>query len=174
MKFLLVMEKTETGYSAYCSDLPGCIATGKTRAETERSMREAIQLHVEGLREGGQKIPKTASEHECRHSISSLPRVGAVCTQLLDISTPFAIFGLSRSMGGCGFGCVNLSRICGRRRACARERAFGKYPAVGQRACMHPPAFAFSTNRMTCAQWAIGIMRNGISSGFITFITLMI
>jgi predicted RNase H-like HicB family nuclease len=53
--------KTETGYSAYSPDLSGCVATGRTRAETERRMREAIQFHVEGLREDGEEIPEATS-----------------------------------------------------------------------------------------------------------------
>jgi predicted RNase H-like HicB family nuclease len=61
MKFLVVVEKAETGYSAYSPDLSGCAATGRTRAETERRMREAIQFHVEGLREDGEEIPEATS-----------------------------------------------------------------------------------------------------------------
>jgi len=49
-KYLVVVEGCGTGYSAYSPDLPGCIATGATREEVEREMREAMQFHVEGLR----------------------------------------------------------------------------------------------------------------------------
>jgi predicted RNase H-like HicB family nuclease len=45
-----VAEKTDTGYSAYSPDLPGCVATGRTRAEVRKAMREAIQFHLDGLR----------------------------------------------------------------------------------------------------------------------------
>ena len=50
MKILIIVEKTETGYSAYSPDLPGCAATGSTREEVEREMQEAIEFHVEGMR----------------------------------------------------------------------------------------------------------------------------
>lgn len=57
MKYLIVVEKTKTGYSAYSPDMDGCIATGKTRTQAERLMREAIEFHLEGLREEGGRIP---------------------------------------------------------------------------------------------------------------------
>jgi predicted RNase H-like HicB family nuclease len=57
-RFLIVIEKTETGYSSYSPDLPGCVSTGKTREEIERNMREAIEFHVEGLREEGFPVPE--------------------------------------------------------------------------------------------------------------------
>jgi predicted RNase H-like HicB family nuclease len=56
-RFLIVIEKTETGYSSYSPDLPGCVSTGKTREEIELNMREAIEFHVEGLREEGYPVP---------------------------------------------------------------------------------------------------------------------
>lgn len=49
MKYLIVIEKSETGYSAYSPDLPGCASTGQTLEETEQNMREAIAFHVDGL-----------------------------------------------------------------------------------------------------------------------------
>jgi len=49
MKFLVVIEETQTGYSAFSPDLPGCIATGTTREDTENNMKEAIGFHVEGM-----------------------------------------------------------------------------------------------------------------------------
>lgn len=48
-KFMIVVEKTETGYSAYSPDLPGCAATGATKEETEQNMYNAIEMHIEGL-----------------------------------------------------------------------------------------------------------------------------
>ena len=60
-RFLVVIEKTETNYSAYSPDLPGCVATGITREETEQNMHEAIALHVEGLREDHLYIPESHS-----------------------------------------------------------------------------------------------------------------
>jgi predicted RNase H-like HicB family nuclease len=57
-KYLIVIERTDGGYSSYSPDLPGCISTGKTREEAELSMREAIEFHVEGLREEGYPVPE--------------------------------------------------------------------------------------------------------------------
>jgi predicted RNase H-like HicB family nuclease len=57
MRYLLVIEKTDTGYSAYSPDLEGCIATGTTREEVERSIREAIEFHLEGMRREGRPAP---------------------------------------------------------------------------------------------------------------------
>ena len=61
MKYLIVVEKTDTGYSAYSPDLDGCVATGATREEVERAMREAIEFHLEGLRTEGQQVPAPQS-----------------------------------------------------------------------------------------------------------------
>ncbi|MSQ14182.1 MAG: type II toxin-antitoxin system HicB family antitoxin [Dehalococcoidia bacterium] len=63
-RFLVVLEKAKRNYSAYSPDLPGCVATGKTRKETERHMAEAISLHVQGLREDGLAVPKPQSSAE--------------------------------------------------------------------------------------------------------------
>ena len=57
MKYLIVIEKTETGFSAYPPDLPGCVATGSTRDEVEKTMRESIEFHLDGLREEGYQVP---------------------------------------------------------------------------------------------------------------------
>ncbi len=57
-KYLIVIEPTKTGFSAYSPDLPGCISTGRTREEVEANMREAIAFHLDGLREEGQKVPE--------------------------------------------------------------------------------------------------------------------
>ena len=57
MKYLIIIEKTETGYSAYSPDLEGCIATGSTREEVEKTMKEAIEFHLDGLREEGYEVP---------------------------------------------------------------------------------------------------------------------
>ena len=61
MHYLIVIEKSETGYSAYSPDLDGCVATGSTKEEVERSMREAIEFHIEGLREEGYPVPPPSS-----------------------------------------------------------------------------------------------------------------
>jgi len=57
-KYLIVIEPTKTGFSAYSPDLPGCISTGRTREEVEQNMREAISFHLDGLREEGQTVPE--------------------------------------------------------------------------------------------------------------------
>jgi len=63
-KYLVVYEKTKTGYSAYAPDLPGVIATGKTKSIVEKNIFEAIQFHLEGLKEGNFRIPKANAESE--------------------------------------------------------------------------------------------------------------
>ena len=57
MRYAVIIEKGEKNYSAYVPDLPGCVATGQTVAETEREIREAIEFHLDGLREDGAPIP---------------------------------------------------------------------------------------------------------------------
>ena len=57
-KYLVVIEKTETGYSAYSPDLEGCIATGRSREEVEREMQGAIEFHLEGMTRNGEPIPE--------------------------------------------------------------------------------------------------------------------
>ena len=61
MPVLIVIEDAGENFSAYSPDLPGCIATGATRDETERNMFEAIQMHIEGLREDGLSIPESTA-----------------------------------------------------------------------------------------------------------------
>ena len=61
MKYLIVIERTATGYSAYSPDLQGCIATGSTREEVEREMTAAIAFHLDGLRAEGMAIPQPNS-----------------------------------------------------------------------------------------------------------------
>ncbi|MBT8082305.1 MAG: type II toxin-antitoxin system HicB family antitoxin [Gammaproteobacteria bacterium] len=61
MRYAIVIEAADDNFSAYVPDLPGCIATGNTVEETERSIREAIEFHLEGLREDGVPIPPASS-----------------------------------------------------------------------------------------------------------------
>ena len=61
MKYLIVVEKTGTGYSAYSPDIDGCIATGATKDEVEKNMKEAIEFHLEGLKLEKQEIPRPNS-----------------------------------------------------------------------------------------------------------------
>ena len=56
-RYLIVIEKTRTGFSAFSPDLPGCVATGSTRKGVEREMKSAIEFHIEGLRAEREKIP---------------------------------------------------------------------------------------------------------------------
>lgn len=60
-RFLIVVEDAGANLSAYSPDLPGCVATGRTREEVERTMYEAIRLHLEGLLEDGQPVPSPSS-----------------------------------------------------------------------------------------------------------------
>ena len=60
-KYLVVYEKANHNYSAYSPDLPGCVATGRTRKDVEKNMQAAIRLHLEGLREDGDPLPKPSS-----------------------------------------------------------------------------------------------------------------
>ena len=63
-RFLVIIEKAEGNYSAYSPDLPGCVATGKTKDLAARNMHQAIELHLEGLKEDGLPIPKSHSSAE--------------------------------------------------------------------------------------------------------------
>lgn len=60
-EYLVIIEQAQGNYSAYSPDLPGCVATGETRAETLRLMREAITMHLEGLKEDCLPIPPPSS-----------------------------------------------------------------------------------------------------------------
>lgn len=64
MRYAIVIEKAEGNFSAYVPDLPGCIATGVTFDEVESQIREAIEFHLEGMREDGTPIPPPASRVE--------------------------------------------------------------------------------------------------------------
>jgi predicted RNase H-like HicB family nuclease len=63
-RFLVVIEKAEANFSAYSPDLPGCVATGKTREDAEMNMYEAIRFHLQGLREDNMTIPESVSYAE--------------------------------------------------------------------------------------------------------------
>jgi predicted RNase H-like HicB family nuclease len=80
-RYAIVVEKAKSNYAAYVPDLPGCVATGATVKETERRIRQAIELHLEGLRADGLPVPKPSSR-----------RVRAFCLlQDLLPATPAAI-----------------------------------------------------------------------------------
>lgn len=63
-QFLIVIEPANGNYSAYCPDLPGCIATGKTIKEVKQRMAKAIKIHLEGMREDNIPIPVIKSQAE--------------------------------------------------------------------------------------------------------------
>jgi predicted RNase H-like HicB family nuclease len=64
MRYLVVVEQGPTSYGAYVPDLPGCVAAGETKEEALALIREAIELHLEGLKDEGQPIPRPSSSSE--------------------------------------------------------------------------------------------------------------
>lgn len=58
MRYLVIVEKSGTGYAAYSPDLDGCVATGETIDEAEATMREAVAFHIDGLKESGIEVPQ--------------------------------------------------------------------------------------------------------------------
>jgi predicted RNase H-like HicB family nuclease len=63
-RFLVIIEKATGNYSAYSPDLPGCVATGKTKDQAAKNMHQAIKMHLDGLREDGLPIPRSQSSAE--------------------------------------------------------------------------------------------------------------
>ena len=61
-KFLVIIEDTKTGYSAYSPDLPGCVSTGATKKEIQENITEAIKFHLEGMKDEGLAIPAPHTE----------------------------------------------------------------------------------------------------------------
>ena len=61
-RYLVIIEQTRTGYSAYSPDVDGCVATAQTREKVEQRMREAIEFHLEGLKAEGYQIPAPHAE----------------------------------------------------------------------------------------------------------------
>ena len=61
-RYAVVFEKAENNWAAYVPDLPGCITTGKSLAETKLNIREAIELHLEAMREVGEPIPNPTAD----------------------------------------------------------------------------------------------------------------
>ncbi len=64
MRYAVIVEEGENSFGAYVPDLPGCVAVGETREEVLRLIQEAIEFHIEGLREDGQSIPEPSSSIE--------------------------------------------------------------------------------------------------------------
>jgi predicted RNase H-like HicB family nuclease len=63
-RFLVLIEKGNRSYGAYCPDLPGCAAVGRTREEVEKNMREAIAMHIQGMIEDNEPIPTSHTDAE--------------------------------------------------------------------------------------------------------------
>ncbi|MBI3247807.1 MAG: type II toxin-antitoxin system HicB family antitoxin [Deltaproteobacteria bacterium] len=59
--YLIIVEQTSTGYSAYSPDVPGCGSTGQNRDEVEHNIREALAFHIEGLKQEGYPVPEPSS-----------------------------------------------------------------------------------------------------------------
>lgn len=64
MQYTVIIEKSETGFGAYVPDLPGCVAVGESREEVTMLIQEAIEFHLEGMREEGLSIPEPVSSSE--------------------------------------------------------------------------------------------------------------
>ncbi len=64
MKYLVVVEKSENGFGAYVPDLPGCVAAAESRKEVISLIQEAIEFHIEGLRQSGDPVPQPTSQSE--------------------------------------------------------------------------------------------------------------
>ena len=64
MKWVVIIEKTRTGFSAYVPDLPGCVAAGKTKAQVRRRIHEAAEIHLKSMIEDGDPIPQPTSRWE--------------------------------------------------------------------------------------------------------------
>lgn len=60
-RYLVIIEESATGFSAFLPDVPGCIATGATREEVETAMREGVEFHLDSLRESGEPVPPPRS-----------------------------------------------------------------------------------------------------------------
>ncbi len=76
--YLIIIEKSQNGYGAYCPDVPGCVAFGDTQEETRKEFLSALELHIKGLEEDGLPIP---------HASSSFAFSSDDCTGVLNIRT---------------------------------------------------------------------------------------
>jgi predicted RNase H-like HicB family nuclease len=72
VKYAVVIEKAGSNYSAYVPDLPGCVATGRTIPAVQRRIREAVELHLEGMRDDGLSVPKPSAK--AGYITASVPR----------------------------------------------------------------------------------------------------
>ncbi len=64
MQYVVVIEKADSNYAAYVPDLPGCVAAALTKGEVRRLIKEAIELHIEGLIEQGEPVPEPITTSE--------------------------------------------------------------------------------------------------------------
>ncbi len=64
MRYVVILERSENSFGAYLPDLPGCVAVGETKDEALRLIQEAVELHVDGMREEGLPLPKPSSGSE--------------------------------------------------------------------------------------------------------------
>ena len=72
-EYLIILEKTKNGYSAYSPDIDGCIAVGETKSECEQSMKEALKFHIEFMIEKGIEVPKSKGRKRgCSSTLSDL------------------------------------------------------------------------------------------------------
>jgi predicted RNase H-like HicB family nuclease len=65
MKYLVIVEETKTGYSAFCPDLPGYVVTGSDKEKVRKNMKEAIAFHLEGMNQEGLEVPQPYSFSTC-------------------------------------------------------------------------------------------------------------
>ena len=64
MQYVVVIEKTDNNYAAYVPDLPGCVAAALTKGEVRKLIKEAVELHIEGLKEQGEPVPDPITTSE--------------------------------------------------------------------------------------------------------------
>ena len=64
MRYVVIVEEGETSFGAHVPDLPGCVAVADTKAEVLKLIQEAIQFHIEGLKEDGEPVPEPSSSVE--------------------------------------------------------------------------------------------------------------
>ena len=91
MRYAIVIEKAEGNFSAYVPDLPGCVATGATTEKAEAKIREAIEFHLNGLREDGLAIPQPSSRVEYVDVAANPALERAVASGLRALAMPSAL-----------------------------------------------------------------------------------
>ena len=64
MRYAIVIEKSNNGFTAFVPDLPGCVAAAESEAEVRQLIRESIELHIDGVRESGEAVPPPSSRVE--------------------------------------------------------------------------------------------------------------